>query len=67
MGLQKPQKSKAPAPTLDQSVFVNAGVNDPCCIPISVGPLLANSTDGGDMGHTANGDAVGHILNPTAH
>jgi len=69
MALPKPQASKAPAYVMDQNIFVNTSVNDPCCIPSSVvsNPLMSNSSPGGDMGHMANGDTLGHIKEPTRH
>lgn len=64
MGLQKPQKSKAPASVQPAGGWHNnATVADPCCIPVSVPPLLANGSGDSSSGP----DATHHIMNPTAH
>ena len=62
MALPKPPSAKAPAPVLDQSIFQRA-VADPCCIPESVPPLLANGEAMNTQGH----DATHHIMEPTKH
>lgn len=63
MGLQKPSASKAPAvvSTIGNSPSVPS--LDPCCIPVSVPPLLANASGDSKGGP----DATHHIKSPTAH
>lgn len=67
MGLQKPQKSKAPAPTEPAGGYHSQGSMDPCCIPggVTSDPIEYNTA--GDSGLGGADWAMGHILPPTAH
>lgn len=67
MALQKPQKSKAPAPTEPAGGYHPQGKIDPCCIPggVTAAAHEHNTAPDGSLGGAAW--AVGHISTPTAH
>jgi len=68
MGVKKPEKSKAPANVLDQSIFVG-GTTDPCCIPAGVETqgVLGAIQGAGPSSMSTVDNGLGHIMNPTAH
>lgn len=64
MGLKFPEKSKAPAYVQPAGGAHPQGALDPCCIPESQPPLLANS---GSAENTSNNGTFAAFIPPTAH
>lgn len=63
--MPKPAKSKAPASVQPVGGYHSkAATHDPCCIPVTVPPLLGNGKDSASGPAPA---ATHHIANPTAH